>query len=77
MTRTINILIIDMLLSILILTGCTKQQKVNDIDMLWSDGKCLFHSKGMAIEQAEQINKSWKFKDCDVMINAEDEGKKK
>ena len=65
------------LVLLLVLCGCAKQQKVSDLDVLWTDGKCLFHSKGMTIEQAEQINKAWKFKDCDVTVDTDDEGKKK
>jgi hypothetical protein len=49
--------------------------KVSDFDVLWTDGKCLFHSKGMTIEQAEQINKAWGFGECEVTVDTSDDGK--
>lgn len=45
------------------------------MDILYSDGKgCVFHAKGMSIEQSEEIKKKWSFKDCDVDVIADDEG---
>ena len=63
------------LVLLLVLCGCAKQQKVSDLDVLWTDGECLFHSKGMTIEQAEQIKKAWKFGGCEVTVHTDDEGK--
>jgi hypothetical protein len=54
------------------LTGCAKTQKLSDFDVLWSDGKCIFHAKGMTIEQAQNLQKEWKFDNCDVQIETSD-----
>ena len=62
-------------LVLLLLCGCAKQQKVSNIDVLWSGKDCLFHSQGMTIEQAENIKKTWNFEDCEVAVSANDDGK--
>ena len=54
------------------LTGCAKTQKIAEYDVLWSDGKCIFHAKGMTIEQAQDLRKHWNFENCDVQVKASD-----
>ena len=54
------------------LTGCAKTQKIAEYDVLWSDGKCIFHAKGMTIEQAQDLRKHWNFENCDVQVEASD-----
>ena len=58
-------------------TGCAKSQKVSNYDVLWSDGKCIFHANGMTIEQAQELRKKWNFEDCDVEVQADDGSKPK
>jgi hypothetical protein len=68
-------LLILSLAGLILFYGCSKQNKVSDMDILYSDGKgCVFHAKGMSIEQSEEIKKKWSFKDCDVDVIADDEG---
>jgi hypothetical protein len=38
-------------------SGCASSQKISDYDVLWSDGKCIFHAKGMSVEQAQNLQK--------------------
>ena len=52
--------------------GCAKAQKLSDYDVLWSDGKCIFHAKGMSIEQAQDLRKEWNFENCDVEVESSD-----
>ena len=70
-------LIIGCILAIILifayfLTACAKSQQIEDMDILWSsdgDGNCIFHAKGMSIEQAEQIKNHWNFVDCEVKVD--------
>ena len=62
---------IAVLLSGLALAGCASQ-KVTDYDILWSDGKCIFHASVLTLEQAEELRKEWEFKDCDVDADVSD-----
>jgi outer membrane murein-binding lipoprotein Lpp len=68
--------LVAVLLSGLALAGCSSQ-KVTDYDILWSDGKCIFHASVLTLEQAEELRKEWEFKDCDVDANVSDRKGKK
>ena len=61
--------IVLILVLLYFITGCAKSQQITDLDVLWSDGKCIFHAKGMSIEQAEEIKNDWNFSECDVEVN--------
>ena len=54
------------------LTGCAKTQKIADYDILWSDGTCILHARGMSIEQAQDLQKEWNFENCDVQVETSD-----
>ena len=70
------VVVIGLLAMILFfLTACAQQQKVANIDVLWSGEKCLFHSQGMTIEQAKNIKKTWNFDNCEVDVTANADGK--
>jgi len=60
-------------------TGCAKSQKLSNYDVVWSNGKCIFHASGMSIEQAQEMRKKWNFEDCDVEVVSDDssDGKSK
>jgi len=55
------------------LTGCATSQKIAEYDVLWSDGKCLFHAKGMSIDQAKEMRQQWNFEDCDIKVEGSDD----
>ena len=50
----------------LMLAGCNKSQKAQDLDIIWYDGKCLLVAEGMSIEQAKEIKQDWKFEACKI-----------
>ena len=56
----------------LVMVGCSSTHKISDFDVFWSDGKCIFHAKGMTIEQAQNLQKQWKFDNCDVEVDVSD-----
>ena len=62
----ICLLVVVMLLYVM--AGCATSQKVSDFDILWSDGECIFHAKGMSLEQAQDLQHQWNFENCDVRI---------
>ena len=57
------------------LTACAKSQKISSYDVLWSDGKCIFHAEGMTLEQAQDLRKNWNFQNCDVEVDMSDGNK--
>ena len=62
-------LLLVLLIIVYLLTACAKSQQISDMDILWSDGKCIFHAKGMSIEQAEQLKNEWNFGECEVKVD--------
>jgi hypothetical protein len=54
------------------LAGCANSQKMSDYDVLWSDGKCIFHAKGMSLEQAQNLQKKWDFESCNIKVDVSD-----
>ena len=58
-----------LLLVILFFTiGCTPSTKVRDSRVLWHDGECLLYVDGVTIEQAKDLEESWQFRNCEVLI---------
>ena len=55
-----------------LMLGCTPSAKAVGYDILWVDGKCVLHVSVSTIEEAAQIQKGWKFKDCEVQADIDD-----
>jgi hypothetical protein len=60
-------------------TGCTRTQELSDSKIVWSDGKgCIMYAENMTVVQAKEMQKNFKFSDCEVIFNDEiNEGVKK
>jgi outer membrane murein-binding lipoprotein Lpp len=68
--------LVAVFLSGLAIAGCASQ-KISDYDVLWSDGKCLFHAKGMSLEQAQNLQKKWDFESCNIEVDVSDKAKER
>ena len=66
---------VAVLLSGLALAGCASSHKVGEYDILWYDGRCIFHAKGMSVDQAKEMQREWDFEDCDIKIEGFDNSK--
>ena len=60
--------ILFVLFILYLLTACTPHTRVQDIEIIWHDGECLFVADGMTIEQAKDLQQTWKFEQCKIEI---------
>ena len=51
-----------------LMIGCSTKQ--TSADVLWHSGNCVLAVEGLSIEQADDILRTWDFKECEVNTKA-------
>jgi len=68
------IIMIAIIIGIFNMGGCAAK-KFSDLDVLWHDGECVFHAKGLSLEQANNMMKDFEFGPCEVKVFEQSGGK--